>query len=103
MRAVSPAVSTQAEVGKHIAVPLQADDPAFPPDVQDIISHAVHRWLKNDEVLSVLESFQTLASVVRWPTEAAARPEGGSLFAFSRAVCRAFRNDKHEWRKKNGT
>lgn len=28
---------------------------------------------------------------------------GGSLYIFSRKVCRGFRNDKHTWEKKKGT
>lgn len=103
MPGVSPVVSTQVDNKTSIAVALRKDDPAFPPDIQGVISHGTRRWLKNDEVLALLEMLQREDVTVLWPTEAAERPEAGSLFAFSRAMCRAFRNDRHEWRKKNGT
>mmetsp|Transcript_2178 Transcript_2178/g.4466 ORF Transcript_2178/g.4466 Transcript_2178/m.4466 type:complete len:648 (-) Transcript_2178:41-1984(-) len=84
---------------KRQAVPLDPEAAELGENVMEIVKKAETSWLKNEEVLAVLEKFQGLD--LSWPQQAATQPEGGRLYIFSRKVCRAFRNDKHTWRKKN--
>lgn len=84
---------------RTIATPLDVSDDGISDHIKPVVINASTRWLKNEEVLSLLENFQIDGFV--WPKEAAERPEGGKLFVFNRKLCRAFRSDKHNWRKKN--
>lgn len=68
--------------------------------MQHIITKAETSWLRNDEVLSILEFFVERRDRLVFPDVAAHQPAGGSLFIFSRKKCRSFRADKHQWRKK---
>ena len=68
--------------------------------MQHIITKAATSWLRNEEVLSILEFFVERRDRLVIPDVAALQPAGGSLFIFSRKKCRSFRADKHQWRKK---
>eukprot|EP00890_Picochlorum_soloecismus_P004848 jgi/Picsp_1/5364/NSC_02725-R1_calmodulin-binding transcription activator 1 len=95
-----PLVSRTLADSNSEAVALDPEDPAFENKVSEVINNATSRWLRNDEVLSVLERFQE-QQPVSWPNQAASEPPGGTLYIFSRKICRKFRDDKHVWRKKN--
>ena len=131
MAAQQPRVSLVNDE-KTVACALDVNDPALGDNVKEVVRNANTRWLKNEEVLTLLESFQL--DNVAWPKEASEKPDGthlcnfflmffssasslppppyppryyalpgGRLFVFNRKICRAFRSDKHNWRKKNGT
>lgn len=57
-----------------VATALDPDDAYFNEDVKHTIRKAVTSWLKNDEVLAVLETFQTDRQ--DWPSQAAQQPPG---------------------------
>jgi hypothetical protein len=57
-----------------IASPLDISDDGISANIKPVVINASTRWLKNEEVLSLLESFQIDGIV--WPKEAAERPEG---------------------------
>lgn len=59
---------------KTIASPLDISDAGISESIKPVVTNASTRWLKNEEVLSLLESFQ-IEGVV-WPREAAEKPEG---------------------------
>ena len=59
---------------KTIASPLDISDEGISEHIKPVVINASTRWLKNEEVLSLLENFQ-IDGVV-WPKEAAERPEG---------------------------
>lgn len=140
-----PTVSELGPTGKLEAVALDKGDVSLNDMIIEIVTKAESNWLKNEEVLTVLEFFQ--GKQVAWPDQPAHQPggthfplftghivlfciyssnglhlvlvvksltalinfhaflcllfAGGRLFLFSRKKCRAFRNDKHNWRKKN--
>lgn len=60
--------------GKLEAVALKPNDVSLGTDVMDIVKKAQSSWLKNEEVLTVLEFFQGLD--VSWPEQAAWQPDG---------------------------
>ena len=59
---------------KTIATPLDITDEGISDNIKPVVTNASSRWLKNEEVLSLLESFQIDGIV--WPKEAAEKPEG---------------------------
>ncbi len=59
---------------RTIASPLDISDDGIHEIIKPVVTNASTRWLKNEEVLSLLESFQIDGIV--WPKEAAERPEG---------------------------
>jgi len=59
---------------KTIANPLDISDDGIAEHIKPVVTNASTRWLKNEEVLSLLENFQLDGMV--WPREAAERPEG---------------------------
>ena len=59
---------------RTIATPLDITDDGISEHIKSVVTNATTRWLKNEEVLSLLESFQIDGIV--WPKEAAERPEG---------------------------
>lgn len=59
---------------KTIATPLDITDEGISDNIKPVVTNASTRWLKNEEVLSLLESFQIDGIV--WPKEAAEKPEG---------------------------
>lgn len=73
MAALRPVVS-EVVGDKPVASCLNATDAALNEDIKEVIMNASLRWLKNDEVLSVLEGFQI--EDVEWPREAADKPQG---------------------------
>lgn len=71
-----PVVSRQAEPpGKKEAVALDPADPGLGRELSDVVIHASNRWLKNEEVLLVLERFQDVAGI-EWPQQASSKPQG---------------------------
>lgn len=69
-----PTVSTLGSSGKFEAVALEESDGCLTPDIVDIIHKARSNWLKNEEVLAVLEFFQTRN--VEFPDQPAYQPDG---------------------------
>lgn len=63
---------------KPVAVALSIEDPAFDDEIKESITNAESRWLKNDEVLAILETFQIQG--VNWPKEPAEKPQGKNPF-----------------------
>jgi len=65
---------------KPVATCLDVNDAALSDAVKEVVVNAATRWLKNEEVLLVLESFQidNRASLA-WPKEAAEKPEGEAI------------------------
>jgi hypothetical protein len=59
---------------RTIATPLDISDDGISENLKPIVTNASTRWLKNEEVLSLLESFQIDGIV--WPKEASEKPEG---------------------------
>ncbi|KAH0466502.1 hypothetical protein IEQ34_003740 [Dendrobium chrysotoxum] len=57
---------------------------------------AQNRWLKNSEVLFILQNHENLPIEQETPE----KPTSGSLFLFNRRVLKFFRKDGHMWRKK---
>ncbi|PKU82672.1 calmodulin-binding transcription activator 4-like isoform X1 [Dendrobium catenatum] len=57
---------------------------------------AQNRWLKNSEVLFILQNHENLPIEQETPD----KPTSGSLFLFNRRVLKFFRKDGHMWRKK---
>jgi hypothetical protein len=97
---MAPNVSRRGPDGKLEAASLSTHDDEI-SDISSIVKKAEQTWLKNEEVLTVLEFFVERHGQVLFPDVASFQPDGGRLFLFSRKKCRAFRNDKHSWRKKN--
>ena len=79
-----PIVSRTLADSDSEAVALDAEDPAFESQLAEVINNATSRWLRNDEVLSVLERFQ-VQQRVSWPNQAASEPPGP--FYVKYAVC----------------
>ncbi|KAI3428162.1 hypothetical protein D9Q98_006544 [Chlorella vulgaris] len=72
--------------------------PVPPSSVAAVVEKARSSWLKNNEVLELLEGFETAGlSVCQEPP---VQPPGGQLFLFDRRACRFFRRDGHTWCKK---
>ena len=100
MRSTSSSLPiAESREGKQTAIRLSPDCSGF-SDIADIITQASTSWLKNEEVLAILEFFVERRDTLDFPQVAALQPEGGSLFIFSRSRCRSFRADKHPWRTK---
>jgi hypothetical protein len=59
---------------KRQAVPLDPEAAELGEHVMEIVKKAESSWLKNEEVLAVLEKFQGLD--LSWPQQAATQPEG---------------------------
>jgi hypothetical protein len=54
------------------AKPLDAGDPYLPKNLQITVNKASGSWMKNEEVLALLEYFQPARN--DWPREAAPQP-----------------------------
>ncbi|KAL4443670.1 hypothetical protein ABPG75_011407 [Micractinium tetrahymenae] len=99
-----PALST-CRSGPRVALRLPAThasaaamDASAAASIAQIVDKARTSWLKNHEVLELLQEYANAGlSVCQEPP---VRPEGGQLFLFDRRVCRFFRRDGHNWRKK---
>ena len=59
---------------KRQAVPLDPEASGLGPPVMEIVKKAESSWLKNEEVLAILEKFQGVD--MSWPQQAATQPEG---------------------------
>lgn len=70
-----PIVSRTLADSNSEAVALDPEDPAFEQKISEVVNNATSRWLRNDEVLSVLERFQ-VQQPVSWPKQAASEPPG---------------------------
>ena len=97
---MAPAISQRAPSGKLEAASLSSYDEEI-SDIASVVRKAEDSWLKNEEVLTILEFFVDRHDQVVFPDVASFQPDGGRLFIFSRKKCRAFRNDRHAWRKKS--
>lgn len=73
MPSLTPTVAN-IEGSKVIACPLNVQSDALSDEIKTVVSNASTRWLKNEEVLVLLESFQIDGII--WPKEAAERPDG---------------------------
>ncbi|KAL4447236.1 hypothetical protein ABPG77_007269 [Micractinium sp. CCAP 211/92] len=73
-------------------------DATVAASIAQIVDKARTSWLKNHEVLELLQEYANAGLAVCH--EPPVRPEGGQLFLFDRRVCRFFRRDGHNWRKK---
>ncbi len=54
---MAPVISQRSPDGKQQAVRLFERDPAFVSEMSDIVAKAGTTWLKNEEVLAILEFF----------------------------------------------
>lgn len=74
----APVISRSAAQGsKTEAIPLNSEDPLLNDDIREVVRSASHRWLKNPEVLLVLERFQGVPA--NWPAQPAVRPDGAEI------------------------
>ncbi|GAB4817845.1 hypothetical protein N2152v2_004891 [Parachlorella kessleri] len=80
------------------AGPLDGSLETLPSQVKEIIAKARASWLKNPEVVDILENFRHYRLAVS--SEPPVQPAGGTLYLFNRKECRFFRKDGHNWRKK---
>jgi len=71
---------------------------ATPAEAAAVVKKAGDKWLKNTEVVDILNHYSQYGFPVS--TEAPATPTGGTLFLFHRKQVRFFRKDGHNWRKK---
>lgn len=69
-----PIVSLPGPSGKLEAVALREDDDRLTDNIIEIVQKAQSNWLKNEEVLAVLEFFQ--GKQVEFPDQPAHQPEG---------------------------
>ena len=65
---------TVTDGDRVISSALDISDPALHDGIKAVVTNATSRWLKNEEVLTVLESFQVEGVV--WPKEASEKPDG---------------------------
>lgn len=71
-----PTVSELGPSGKLEAVALDKDDDSLTESILEIVEKAESNWLKNEEVLAVLEFFQ--GKQVEFPDQPAYQPNGAS-------------------------
>jgi len=69
-----PIVSVLGSSGKLEAVALRENDDCLAEHILEIVQKAQSNWLKNEEVLSVLEFFQ--GKQVEFPDQPAYQPDG---------------------------
>ncbi|KAK9809816.1 hypothetical protein WJX73_009573 [Symbiochloris irregularis] len=82
-----------------MATPLSDTDAKLSKKARDILLKARASWLKNTEVLELLNNYRGYDLPVSH--EPPSKPDGGTLYLFNRKVCRFFRKDGHDWRKKS--
>mmetsp|Transcript_21091 Transcript_21091/g.53103 ORF Transcript_21091/g.53103 Transcript_21091/m.53103 type:complete len:215 (+) Transcript_21091:338-982(+) len=79
------------------AIPLSVSENT-PSGVADVVRKSVDKWLKNTEVVDILNKYKDYAFPIS--KDAPVTPPGGTLFLFQRKQVRFFRKDGHCWRKK---
>ncbi|GAB4813053.1 hypothetical protein N2152v2_000099 [Parachlorella kessleri] len=80
-----------------VASPLEPST-LLPPEVNEILAKARSSWLKNNEVLELLQGYQDWGLFMS--SEAPQQPTGGQLYLFNKNECRFFRKDGINWKKK---
>ena len=73
MTGLPPTVAVLLD-SKVVACPLDVQSNELGDEIKSVVSNAATRWLKNEEVLVLLESFQI--DGILWPKEAAEKPDG---------------------------